>query len=78
MYLYCAIDSEGNTIDSYVSRKRDTKASKCFLMKALASCYATKPRSITADGDKVYTVAIRELKEEKCISYNIPLRVKNM
>lgn len=42
MYLYCAIDSEGNTIDFYVSRKRDTKTSKCFLMKALASCYTTR------------------------------------
>ncbi|ANS51826.1 transposase [Bacillus thuringiensis] len=72
MYLYRAIDSEGNTIDFYLSRKRDAKAAKRFLKKALASCHATKPRSITADGDTAYPVAIRELKEEKCI----PLRVK--
>ncbi|MDP1460150.1 DDE-type integrase/transposase/recombinase, partial [Bacillus wiedmannii] len=26
--------------------------------------------------DKAYPVAIRELKEEKCIPYGIPLRVK--
>ena len=76
MYLYRAIDSEGNTIDFYLSRKRDAKATKCFLKKALASCHATKPHSITADGDKAYPVAIRELKEEKCIPYGIPLRVK--
>ncbi|MES5913456.1 IS6 family transposase [Bacillus cereus group sp. FL70] len=76
MYLYRAIDSEGNTIDFYLSRKRDAKAAKCFLKKALASCHATKPRSITADGDKAYPVAIRELKEEKCIPHGIPLRVK--
>ncbi|MEB9692545.1 DDE-type integrase/transposase/recombinase, partial [Bacillus cereus] len=35
-----------------------------------------KPHSITADGDKAYPVAIRELKEEKCIPYSMPLRVK--
>ncbi|WP_394852804.1 IS6 family transposase [Bacillus cereus] len=76
MYLYRAIDSEGNTIDFYLSQKRDAKAAKCFLKKALASCHVTKHRSITADGDKAYPVAIRELKEEKCIPHGIPLRVK--
>ncbi|MED2997363.1 DDE-type integrase/transposase/recombinase, partial [Bacillus tropicus] len=68
--------SEGNTIDFYVSRKRDAMATKCFLKKALASCHATKPCSITADGDKSYPVAIRELKEEKSIPHGMPLRVK--
>ncbi|MBJ8026067.1 IS6 family transposase, partial [Bacillus cereus] len=73
---YRAIDSEGNMIDFYLSRTRDAKAAKRFLKKALASCHATKPRSITADGDKAYPVAIRELKEEKCIPHDMPLRVK--
>ncbi|ANS51932.1 hypothetical protein BT246_66400 (plasmid) [Bacillus thuringiensis] len=75
-YLYRAIDSEGNTIDFYLSCKRDTKAAKRFLKKVLASYHATKPRLITADGDKAYPVAIRELKEEKCIPHVMPLRVK--
>ena len=35
-----------------------------------------KPRSITADGDKAYPVAIRELKKDKCIPHSTPLRVK--
>ncbi len=65
-----------SSYDFYLSRKRDAKAAKCFLKKALASCHATKPRSITADGDKAYPVAIRELKKEKCIPHRIPLRVK--
>ncbi|MGX5634108.1 IS6 family transposase [Bacillus thuringiensis] len=47
MYLYRAIDSEGNTIDFYLSRKRDAKAAKRFLKKVWASGHATKPRSIT-------------------------------
>ena len=49
---------------------------KRFLKKTLASYHATKPRSITADGDKAYPVAIRELKKEKCIPHSTPLRVK--
>ncbi|MGG1152968.1 DDE-type integrase/transposase/recombinase, partial [Bacillus wiedmannii] len=69
-------DSEGNTIDFYLSYKRDAKAAKRFLKKSLASCHVTKPRVITADGDKAYPVAIRELKEEKCIPHVMPLRVK--
>ncbi|WP_141556854.1 IS6 family transposase, partial [Bacillus toyonensis] len=76
MYLYRAIDSEGSTIDFYLSRKRDAKAAKRFLKKALDSCHATNPRLITADGDKAYPLAIRELKEEKCIPHGMPLRVK--
>ncbi len=37
MYLYRAIDSQGNAIDFYLSRKRDAKDAKCFLKKGLAS-----------------------------------------
>lgn len=72
MYLYRTINSEGNMIDFYLSREQDAKAAKRFLKKALTSCHATKPRSITADGDKTYLIAIRERKEEKYI----PPRVK--
>ncbi|PER45744.1 IS6 family transposase, partial [Bacillus thuringiensis] len=42
MYLFRAIDSEGNTIDFHLSRKRDAKAAKRFLKKALASCHVAK------------------------------------
>lgn len=41
MYLYRAIDSEGNTIDFYLSTKRDAQAAKRFLKKALTSCHDT-------------------------------------
>ena len=60
MYVYREIDSEGNTIDFYLSQKRNTKAAKRFLKKALFSCHATEPRMITADGDKAYPIAIRK------------------
>lgn len=51
MYLYRTIDSQGNTIDFYLSQRRNAKAAKSFLKKALVFCHATKPRTITADGD---------------------------
>ncbi|MBG9585522.1 transposase, partial [Bacillus thuringiensis] len=76
MYLYRAVDSEGNTIDFYLSQRRNAKAAKRFLKKSLASCHAKKPRTITADGDKAYPVAIWKLKEDKCLPHDTPLRVK--
>ncbi|MGX1373371.1 transposase-like protein [Priestia megaterium] len=33
MYLYRAVDSEGNTIDFYLSESRDKRAAKRFLRK---------------------------------------------
>ena len=38
MYLCRAVDSEGNTIDFYLSKTRDYKAAKRFLRKTLRSC----------------------------------------
>uniref|UniRef100_UPI001158F5A0 DDE-type integrase/transposase/recombinase n=1 Tax=Bacillus thuringiensis TaxID=1428 RepID=UPI001158F5A0 len=76
MYLYRAVDSEGNTLDFYLSKNQDAKAAKSFLKKALAFCHVTKPRVITVDGDKAYPLAVRELKNEKSIPHGMPLRVK--
>jgi hypothetical protein len=36
MYLYHAVDSDGNTIDFFLSKMRDIKLAKRFLKKALA------------------------------------------
>ncbi len=30
MYLFLVVDSEGNTIDFYLSKSRDKQAAKCF------------------------------------------------
>jgi transposase-like protein len=35
VYLYRAVDKAGNTIDFYLSRTRNAKATKLFLAKAL-------------------------------------------
>ncbi|MED3986037.1 IS6 family transposase [Peribacillus simplex] len=74
MYLYRAVDSEGNTIDFYLSELRDKQAAKRFFKKALATCHSTTPRVITVDKNPVYPVAIQELKEEKSMPEGIRVR----
>ena len=39
LYLYRAVDSEGNTIDFYLSESRDKQAAKRFFKKALWSFF---------------------------------------
>jgi transposase, IS6 family len=65
MYLYCAIDSEGNTIDFYLSESRDKQAAKRFFKKALAASHICKPRVITVDKNPAYSIAIEELSRVK-------------
>ncbi|CAI8983157.1 transposase [Bacillus sp. IT-79MI2] len=74
MYLYRAVDSEGNTIDFYLSKSRDTQAAKRFFKKALAASHICKPRVITVDKNPAYSVAIQELKEEKRMPEGIQIR----
>ncbi|CCF16852.1 integrase core domain protein [Brevibacillus laterosporus GI-9] len=73
MYLYRVVDSEGNTIDFYLSKSRDTKAAKRFFEKALAAFHVSKPRVITVDKNPAYPVAIQQLKEKR-ISEGIQVR----
>ena len=65
MYLYRAVDSEGNTIDFYLSKNRNTQSAKCFFKKALASSHVSSPRVITVDKNPAYPVAIQQLKDEQ-------------
>ncbi len=74
MYLYRAVDSEGNTIDFYLSESRDKQAAKRFFKKALATSHVCKPRVITVDKKPAYPVAIQELKEEKHMPEGIQMR----
>lgn len=74
MYLYRAVDSEGNTIDFYLSKARNKQAAKRFFKKALAFSHVYKPRVITVDKNPAYPIAIQELKEEKQMPKGIQLR----
>ncbi|MFB9759084.1 IS6 family transposase [Ectobacillus funiculus] len=74
IYLYRAVDSEGNTIDFYLSESRDKQAAKRFFKKALAASHICKPRIITVDKNPAYPVAIQELEEEKDMPKGIQIR----
>ncbi|PEJ35911.1 IS6 family transposase [Peribacillus butanolivorans] len=74
MYLYRAVDSEGNTIDFYLSESRDKQSAKRFFKKALAFSHVSRPRVITVDKNPAYPVAIEELKEEKQVEKDIQIR----
>ncbi|AZV43330.1 transposase [Peribacillus asahii] len=74
MYLYRAVDSEGNTIDFYLNKTRDHKAAKRFFKKALRSFHVSKPRVITVDKNPSYPLAIEELKKEKKMPVGIQIR----
>ena len=45
MYLYRAIDSDGNTLEFLLSPTRDTEAAKRFFLKALASTAGSAPQA---------------------------------
>jgi transposase-like protein len=74
MYFYLAVDSEGNTIEFYLSELRDKQAAKRFFKKALAASHVSRPRVITVDKNPTYQVAIEELKEEKQVPKDIQIR----
>jgi IS6 family transposase len=59
-YLYRAVDSEGSTVDFYVSEKRDKEAAKKFLRKALKGIHNQQPRVITTDKYAATELAIIE------------------
>jgi len=44
-----AVDSNGNTIDFWLSKSRDKKSDKNFFLKALNSTHNQMSRVITAD-----------------------------
>ncbi|MGG1369941.1 IS6 family transposase [Priestia megaterium] len=74
MYLYRAVDSEGSTIDFYLSKTRDHKAAKRFFKKALRSFHVSKPRVITVDKNPAYPIAVEELRKEKNMPSGMQLR----
>lgn len=59
-YLYRAVDSEGQTVEFWLSKNRDKKAAKKFLKKAMKSIHNKEPRVITTDKYRATEVAIAE------------------
>jgi transposase, IS6 family len=73
-YLYRAVDSEGNTIDFFVSEHRDKDAAKKFFKKALNAVHNQQPRVITTDKYVATEVAIYEMIYDGTISSKTTLR----
>ena len=73
-YLYRAVDSNGDTIDFMLSKKRDKKAARKFFKKALKSLHNKTPRVINVDKNIAYPPAIDKLKEHNKLPEKTELR----
>src|SRR4051794_1096407 len=63
-YLYRAVDGTGQTIDFLLSAKRDKKAAKRFVKRALGREHTRNPREVVTDRLKSYPGALREMKQK--------------
>ena len=59
VYLWRAVDHEGEILESYVTKKRDKKAVLAFMKKALKR--HGSPAKMVTDGLRSYPAAMREL-----------------
>jgi transposase-like protein len=59
MFLYRAVDKQGRTVASYLSRTRDESAARTFFRRALKR--HGEPRSITLDGFEPSHCALRRM-----------------
>jgi putative transposase len=59
VYLWRAVDHEGEVLESYVTKTRDKKAALAFMKKALKR--HGSPEAITTDGLRSYSAAMNEL-----------------
>ena len=59
VYLWRAVDHEGEILESFVTKKRDKSAALAFMKKALKR--HGKAESIVTDGLRSYPAAMREL-----------------
>lgn len=67
MYLYRAVDSQGNTLEFGLSETRTVEAAKRFFSKTLGASHTLTPRVITVDKNAAYPKALGELKAERII-----------
>ncbi len=74
VYLYRAVDTQGNTLEFFFSATRDAKAAKCFFLKTLAASHPPEPRVINVDKNAAYPKAFAELKAEGRIPESCELR----
>jgi transposase-like protein len=74
MYLYRAVDKEGQTIEFMLSAKRDVFAAKRFFKKMLRAEQRRLPFSISVDKNAAYPEAFTLSQEEKILPSDCKLR----
>jgi IS6 family transposase len=74
MYLYHALDSNGQTLDFLLNETRSTCAAKRFFRKVLGQSHVSKPRVINVDQNAAYPGAIADLKQDKFLSNDCQYR----
>ena len=72
VYLYRAVDREGQTVDFFLSEHRDIVAAKRFLQQAIEK--RGVPQKITLDGYAASHVAVGELQEEGSLPAKLSVR----
>jgi transposase-like protein len=71
-YLFRAVDKAGNTVDFYVSEKRDTEASLAFFKKAIDQ--NGRPELVNIDGSRSNKAALEKLNLRKHKKNRIVIR----
>jgi transposase, IS6 family len=72
--LYRAVDSEGNTLDFWLSSTRDGEAAQRFFLATLAAAHTVTPRVIKVDKNAAYPKAFTMLQAEGYLPANCELR----
>ena len=67
MYLYRAVDSNGETLDFLLNATRSTRAAKRFFRKVLGQSHVTAPRVINVDKNQAYIGAVKDLKATRLL-----------
>ncbi len=62
MYLYRAVDSDGNTIEFMLTPRTNALSAKRFFRKALRARHTVLPRVINVDKNPSYPKAVGKLK----------------
>jgi IS6 family transposase len=74
MSLYRALDSNGDTLEFFLSTTRGAEAAKRFFSKALGAPHTTPPRVITVDKHAAYPKAFNDLKRGGVLPHPSELR----
>src|SRR5258708_2934508 len=74
MYLYRAVDSQGSTLEFWLSSTRDAQAAKRFFAKALHASHTVTLRVITVDKNAAYPKALKEMQAAGDLAVSCELR----